>query len=396
MKPAESFPLRGPNLSLVFFVIVFAQFCGTSLWFAGNAVVTSLQEIFQWPPGSTGHVTTAVQAGFIAGTLLVTLTGLSDRMSPSRLFFFSCCVGALCNCIPLISAGSFPLALASRFFTGVCLGGIYPVGMKIAADWREHGLGDWLGALVGALVLGTALPHALKSVDTISHPEILLPVISAIALGGGLILLVVVPDGPFRKQSTRFTLSHISHTLKTRTIRAPMLGYFGHMWELYTFWALVPWIISRYLNSWQLPLNQASLFSFMVIAIGGFGCWAGGKLSLRFGSTSVARTALFISGICCLLSPAMWHIPLPLFLIFLLVWGLTVVSDSPQFSALVATNAPAEARGTLLTFATCIGFAITIISIQTVNALSAVISNDYLLLFLVPGPVLGLMATFRK
>jgi predicted MFS family arabinose efflux permease len=375
---------------------VLAQFCGTSLWFAGNAVVTSLEEAFHWPSGSAGHVTTAVQAGFITGTLLVTLIGLSDRMSPSRLFFFSCCVGAICNSIPVVSIESFPITITSRFLTGICLGGIYPVGMKIAADWREQGLGDWLGALVGALVLGTALPHALKSFDTISHPEILLPVISAIAFLGGLILLILVPDGPFRKQSVRFRLADITHVLRIPGFRAPLLGYFGHMWELYTFWALVPWIISRYLSHWQENLEKMSLLSFAVIGIGGIGCWAGGRLSLRSGSLRVARTALFLSAMCCILSPFMWHLPFSLFLILLLLWGLTVVPDSPQFSALVATHAPADIRGTSLTFATCIGFAITIVSIQTVHAASAVIPHDYLLWLLAPGPIAGLLATSKK
>lgn len=388
--------MRGRNISIVFFVIVFAQFCGTSLWFAGNAVVASLQGISQWPKGSAGHITTAVQAGFITGTLIVTILGLSDRISPSRLFFISCCLGAVCNCIPVISPESFPLTIGSRFLTGICLGGIYPIGMKIAADWREQGLGDWLGALVGALVVGTALPHALKSVDFIGRPQILLPVISVIAFSGGLILLLFVPDGPFRKPSAQFRLSDMGSVLRVPGFRAPLLGYFGHMWELYTFWALVPWIISRYLIDHQLALENASIFSFAVIGIGGIGCWAGGKISLRAGSLRVARTALLLSGACCLSSPLMWNVPFPIFLIFLLFWGLVVVPDSPQFSALVATNAPAQTRGTSLTLATCIGFAITIVSIQTVNAFSGAIPGDYLLWLLVPGPVAGLIAVFKK
>ena len=375
---------------------MFAQFCGTSIWFAGNAVVSTLQDQFLWPAGSTGHVTTAVQAGFITGTLLVTLTGLADRMSPSRLFFLSCCVGALCNSIPSVSPESFPITLISRFLTGISLGGIYPVGMKIAADWREQGLGDWLGALVGALVLGTALPHAMKSVAIISHPEVLLPVISAIAFAGGLTLYFFVPDGPFRKPSAQFRLADIARVIRIPTFRAPLLGYFGHMWELYTFWALVPWIIDRYLDNSQIADANASPFSFAVIAIGGAGCWAGGKLSLRSGSLTVARTALFLSAMCCILSPFLWQLPLPLFLGFMLLWGLMVVPDSPQFSALVAQTAPAEMRGTSLTFATCIGFAITIVSIQLLNVLCSVIPHDYLLCLLAPGPIAGLVAASKK
>ncbi len=378
------------GLNRIFSVIVIAQFCGTSLWFAGNAVVLSLARV-DWPAGAAGHLTTAVQVGFITGTLWVTLTGLADRFSPSKLFFLSTIGGAISNLVLLVNMESFYLAVGSRFATGVFLGGIYPVGMKIAADWREYGLGDWLGALVGALVVGTALPHALRGIDGLQHPTHLLTAVSAIALSGGFLLYHFVPDGPYRVKSTRFSFRHLSSALRSRAFRSPLFGYFGHMWELYTFWAFVPWILQRYTEAHPNQQHSMPLLSFMIIAIGGPGCWLGGKMSLSAGSNTVARAALFISGICCLASPLFWNAGMLMFFAFLFVWGISVCADSPQFSALIAASAPSETRGTALTFATCIGFTITIVSIQTVLYLEKHISPDFLLWVLIPGPFFGLL-----
>lgn len=375
---------------VVFFTIILAQFCGTSLWFAGNAIVNTLQEIHHWPTGSVGHLTTAVQAGFITGTFVVTLTGVADRISPVKLFFLSCTGGALCNSLSLLQESSFSLALVSRMATGFFLGGIYPVGMKIASDWRQKGLGDWLGALVGALVLGTALPHALRIHQLLNHPSSLLIAVSATAFLGGGALFFIVPDGPFRKKSSQFSFRHVKRIFSSASFRAPVFGYFGHMWELYTFWALVPWIVARYITKHALDSTSVSLLSFTVIAVGGFGCWAGGKLSVKTGSFPVARVALSISGLCCVISPFMWQVQPLVFFTFLTVWGTMVVADSPQFSALIAALAPAENRGTALTMTVCIGFAITIVSIQIVNYIGDHLNHDYLLLLLAPGPILGL------
>ncbi len=383
---------RQPSTTRVFSVIVLAQFCGTSLWFAGNAVVLSLANP-HWPDGSAGHLTTAVQLGFISGTLVVTLIGLADRISPSKLFLLSTIGGALANLILLVNVEAFHLAFTSRFLTGIFLGGIYPVGMKIAADWREHGLGDWLGSLVGALVLGTALPHALRGFDTLQHPTHLLPAISMIALTGGLLLWYLVPDGPFQKRSARFSFRHLASALRSPKFRSPLFGYFGHMWELYTFWAFVPWILRRYMAAHTDISMSLPLLSFLTIAIGGVGCWLGGKISLSTGSNIVARAALLISGLCCIASPFLWNTHELVFVTFLLIWGLTVCADSPQFSALIAANAPAETRGTALTFATCAGFAITTVSIQTILSLENIIPSDFLLWALVPGPLFGLLST---
>src|SRR5688572_11390600 len=248
----------------VFFVIIFSQFCGTSLWFAGNAVLPQLQALYDWQSNAIGYLTSAVQLGFIAGTLLFALSGITDKLSPSKVFFVSSIVAASCNALMLLDSSSFTLVLLSRGLTGFFLAGIYPVGMKIAADWNEQGLGNWLGALVGALVLGTAFPHGLKLFPQFIEPGVLIVAVSVLVAAGGLLIYLFVKDGPYRKPAAHFSFSEIRTVFKSSSFRAPALGYFGHMWELYAFWAFVPWAVEFYAQSNPLAgVANPSLLSFM-------------------------------------------------------------------------------------------------------------------------------------
>jgi MFS family permease len=374
----------------VFYVIVISQFCCTSLWFAVNAVLPQLQSEFHWPVESLGYTTSAIQLGFIIGTLTFALLGLSDRLSPSFLFFISSLLGAAANAMILLERSSIELNLISRCATGFFLAGVYPVGMKIASDWNKEGLGHWLGALVGALVLGTAFPHGLKLIPGFVDPYILVVSVSVLAVSGGLAMWLFVQDGPFHKASSRFSFREVHGVFRYNTFRAAALGYFGHMWEVYAFWAFVPVVLLFYQQ--QTPVEfSASGWSFAVIASGFLGCLLGGKLSLIYGSKTIASIALVASAICCLVSPWFFEMPFPVFMSLMMFWGFMVVADSPQFSALVASHAPSHIRGSAITMTTCIGFAITIVSIQLLNFSLHLIATPYLLLLLAPGPVLGLI-----
>lgn len=382
--------------SLVFITIVVAQFCGTSLWFAGNAILPQLQRQHHWPDSALGHLTGIVQLGFITGTFLFASLGIADRFSPSRIFLVSCFAGALFNLLALVDTSSFLFVLISRGLAGFCLAGIYPIGMKIAADWNEQGLGHWLGMLVGALVLGTAFPHSLKLVPQFIDAENLLIAISSLAVLGGLLLWIFVPDGPYRKRGTTFSIAGIREAFRSPSFRSPALGYFGHMWELYAFWAFVPWAL-RYYSQVQVYLEiNVALWSFVIIAAGAAGCIAGGIGSFRIGSDRVALYALSSSAMCCLINPLLWYAPPVLFFAFMIFWGIAVVADSPQFSTLVARSAPAHIRGSAITIVTCIGFAITIVSIQLLNALQDIVPEKFLLTLLLPGPVLGIFFLVKK
>lgn len=379
-------------------LIVLAQFCCTSLWFAGNAVMTDLAETFNLETEALGHLTSAVQFGFISGTLLFAFLSLADRFSPSKVFFTAALFGAVFNLGLVLKTNSFGSLLLLRYLAGFSLAGIYPVGMKIAADYFQKGLGTSLGYLVGALVLGTAFPHLLKTFASESIPwKLVLYATSGLSLMGGSLVFFLVPDGPFRKRKLKKDFSAFLKVFRIPDFRAAAFGYFGHMWELYAFWAFIPVILHFFQEFHSLEAFNVPLLSFLIIGCGSVSCVLGGYISENFGTKRTAGTALFLSGCCCLLSPLIFLSgSKPLLVIFLLFWGLTVVADSPLFSTLVANNAPAETKGTALTIVNSIGFAITIFSIQLLTFLISEVSPFYMYLFLAIGPIFGLAALFKK
>jgi MFS family permease len=373
-------------------IIVIAQFFCTSTWFAGNAVLSDLIQAFQLKEDAVGVITTAVQLGFIAGTLTFAILTISDRFSPVKVFFLSAIAAAGFNTSTVFAGSNLTLLLALRFLTGFSLAGIYPVGMKIASDHFDNKLGKALGFLVGALVVGTALPHLVKGLNVHMGWMVVFKVTSILALTGGIMVFYLVPDGPHRTLSTGFDSTMILKVFRGSSFRSAAFGYFGHMWELYAFWAFVPIWMESYNSLHKTADLNIALTSFLVIGLGGIACVLSGFMSQVYGSKKTATGALMCSGLCCLFSPLMFYLPLMGFISFLIFWGLTVIADSPMFSTLVAFNAPAESKGTALTIVNSIGFSITIASIWLLSLLVGRIDPRYLFVPLVLGPVLGLYA----
>lgn len=370
-------------------LIVIAQFLGTSLWFAGNAVAPEISQLLDLP-GILASITSVVQFGFILGTLVFAIFSVPDRFSPSDVFFFSSILAACANLLIIILPMQLTIVLACRFMVGFFLAGIYPVGMKIAADYFQKGLGAALGFLVGALVLGTAFPHLLKGLDLNFSWKIVLWFTSGLSLLGGVIVGFFVPDGPFHKINSKFDLSLLPMLSKIRALKSAASGYFGHMWELYTFWAFVPMLII-FLNGNDVIQPEDSLLSFFVIAVGGISCAIGGVIAERIGSKNVAQWALIGSGVCCVLVLFVAGLPSWVWIGLLLIWGILITADSPQFSTLVAQSVPAEYRGTALTLVNSMGFAISILSIQLAHVLLNWLRIDQVLALLFIGPVIGLI-----
>ncbi len=366
-------------------LIVVAQFLGTSLWFVPNAITAELEQLWPELGGITSLLTSSVQLGFIAGTAIFALTALTDRFAAHRLFAACAAVGALCNGLTLAAAGD-PLAFAAlRFLTGFSLAGVYPVGMKLAASWFGRDLGRAIGLLVGALVVGTAFPHLLRTLSLPWRPVI--ATASGLATLGGLLVLGFVPQGPNVARSARLQLREVPQLLRHRDYLRASLGYFGHMWELYAVFAFVPLAIRPLVDPASL-----STWSFAFIAVGAVGCALGGEWSRRVGGAAVSFVFLAVSGACCLLSPwllsgsGVWTV------LFLLVWGIAVAGDSPQFSAVAAQAVPPHLVGSALALMTAIGFAVSIASLLLVGFLSQALSARYWFVALTPGPALGLLA----
>ena len=373
----------------ILIAIIGAQFAGTSLWFAGNAILGDLQRSLNLPSTALGPMISSVQLGFIVGTLVFALFGVADRFSPRLVFLVSAIAGAGFNLGIAFAPGDLMPILCLRFMTGFALAGIYPVGMKIAAGWYKSGLGAALGWLVGALVLGTALPHGVRAIGADLAWQTVLATVSAVAAGGGIALFLLVPDGPFLTKGGEFNPKALVTLFRDQKLRAAAFGYFGHMWELYAFWAVVPLLIAAS----GVSERATSAWSFAVIAVGFFGCGLGGLVSLQHGSAFVSRAMLLVSGGMCLASPFVigrWE---GMSLAALLLWGFTVVGDSPQFSTHVAKSAPRTQVGTALTIVNSIGFAITIPAIELLTRLSNQWAPETAMLILVPGPVFGLWAS---
>ncbi len=368
-------------------VLVFAQFAGTSLWFAVNAVMPDLQRELGWPTVALGTLTSSLQFGFIVGTLVFALLAIADRF-PARLVFLVCALaGAACTVAAWATVRDYRALLAWRFVTGIFLAGIYPVGMKIAAQWYTRGLGAALGLLVGALVVGSASAHALRALGgALPWPTLMLGV-AALAAFGGVLLYVALGDSPHAHPRVTTLQWRALGTLWTDSrVRASVFGYFGHMWELYTMWVLVPLILATRLQGTAL-----SWVAFCVLAAGVLGCAGGGWIAVRRGSARVASAQLAVSGLCCLGAPWLMQAPDALFYAWLLVWGVTVSGDSPQFSTLTARNAPPQAVGSVLTLTNSIGFGISIVSILLFVGLAGHVPLGRLVPWLAIGPALGLL-----
>ncbi len=374
--------------------IVLAQLFGTSLWFSANSAADDLIRTWHLAPGDIGTLTNAVQLGFILGTLSFALSGLADRFAASRIFALCAVSGALCNAAFALLAEGMTSAIALRFAVGFSLAGVYPLGMKLVVSWAPERAGPALAQLVGMLTLGTALPHGIRLAGAGWPWQEVILVSSVLALLAA-ILIFRLGDGPHLKRrhdAPPLRLGRVIYAFSEPAFRASALGYFGHQWELYAFWTLTPALI---VMAGLTTAGSASLsgLAFAVIGIGAFGCLLGGWWSQRLGSARVAATALAGSAFCCLLFPLAMGWPEWARLLLLLVWGATVVADSPHFSALSARACPPEIVGSALAFQNSIGFAITMLSIHLGTRWVADWGSQ-IAWFLLPGPLLGLIGLF--
>ena len=359
--------------------------------------MTDIARQLHLAPSFLAYLTSAVQSGFITGTLIFAILSIADRFSPSRVFFVCAVIAAIINLAVSLNGINSAQLILFRFLTGFFLAGIYPVGMKIASDHYQQGLGKSLGFLVGALVLGTAFPHLLKSLTAALPWKYVIFSTSSLSALGGLAMFLLVPDGPYRKAGQKLNITGFLKSFRDKKFRAAALGYFGHMWELYAFWMFVPVILAAYKNHFPKTDFNIPFLSFLIIAAGSVSCVFSGLVSQRFGAKKTAAVALFLSCTCCIISPLLLYSNSAIaFTVFLFAWSMAVIADSPLFSTLVAQNAPAASKGTALTIVNCIGFAITIISIQLINALRTEENARYIYMILAIGPVLGLAALMRR
>ena len=372
-----------------------AELLGMSLWFSATAVTASLVGAFQLSTVQTSWLTTAVQGGFVVGTFLTAVLNVADVVPARRLMGLGAIAGALANAAALAVASPAAL-IATRLLTGVSLAWVYPPAMKIVAGWFRQRRGLALGAIVGALTLGKAMPHLVTALFGGEWRTSLL-FTSGLALAGAAIALGVVRDGPLTVTTARFDLGAIRRIAAVRDVRLVTLGYLGHMWELYAMWAWVAVFAAASLaaSGVSSPARLAALVAFVAIGSGAAGCVLAGRLADAIGKATVARASMAVSAGCAVLTAlAYGRHPAWLFAL-VVVWGFAVVADSAQFSALVSERAPADAVGTALTLQTSLGFLLTMVTIDLTPRIAGLAGWRWGCAFLALGPVAGYVAMGR-
>jgi MFS family permease len=381
-------------------VLGVGELLAMSPWFSASAVAPLI--VAEWSLGGLdlALLTIAVQLGFVVGALLLAITGAADVL-PGRALFLAGALGAAASNVGFASiAGDAASAMVFRFATGFALAGVYPIGMKIVAGWFRRDRGLAIGVLVGALTVGASLPYLFRAAGALSGLDWRAVVASASVAGiaGGVLVALLVSRGPFDVAAPRFSLAIARAAFREPAVRLANLGYLGHMWELYAMWTWIPLFFAASFSAAGLAdPAAASLAAFAVVAAGGLGCAVAGLVADRVGRTALTMGAMAVSGSCAAVIGLSFGAPPLITLAFGLVWGITVVADSAQFSVAITELGPPGTAGSALALQTAAGFLLTGVTITLVGLLSGPDALGWQLVFalLAAGPLVGIVAMGR-
>ena len=368
-----------------------SQLLVLTLWFSASAVAPQLESAWGLTSGQAAGLTIAVQIGFVVGALASALLSVADVVPARRLFVVSALVGAGFNLMLVtLGPGDTVQAFGLRFATGVALAGVYPSGLKVMAGWFRRGRGMALGVLVGALTVGSATPHLIRGIG-LGWRGVLFSA-SLLAVGGAVVMHLLVTDGPYETASSQFSWRHVGSVVRNRGVRLSTYGYLGHMWELYAMWTWTAAFLTASALAGGYGTGWVPAATFATIAIGGGGAWLAGVAADRRGRTLVAGASMAVSGTCALLTPLVFGLSPVIVTMLFLVWGFSVVADSAQFSTMVTETADATTRGTALTLQTALGFLLTLVTIRGIPWLAENWGWQWAFPILAVGPALGIAA----
>jgi MFS family permease len=378
------------TLSLMGITLIFSM----STWFSASAIIPQLREEWVLSNNTSAWLTIAVQLGFVLGAVLSSLFNLSDLISPRHVIFCGSLGASTVNAVLVFSDGPM-VGIPLRFATGFFLAGVYPPSFKLIATWYKEGRGKALGILGAAILLGNATPHLINGLGGLDW-HLVISSTSLLTFIGGLIAEFAIREGPYPFPQATFNPRQIGNVFRDRGVRLASIGYFGHMWELFAMYAWFGVYLSDFLAAKDMPVGSIAAFAmFTVMSVGGLGSWIGGILADHWGGIRTTILLMSVSGSCAILIGFLFNSPIWLVLIIGLLWGFTIVPDSPQFSTMVTEIGNQKYIGTALTLQLALGFLITVATIWLIPSLEDVFGWRWAFAFLAPGPIAGIIAMLR-
>ncbi|MET3696577.1 sugar phosphate permease [Bacillus oleivorans] len=374
-----------------------AELFALSLWFSASVIAPELNVIWNLSPNSESWLSSSVPLGFVIGALFSSYFGIADRYNPRKVFAISAFLGAIVNGLLILVDHAF-FGIMLRIFTGITLAGVYPIAVKILSQWFPKKRGLAIGILIAALTLGSSLPHFIVMFFSSFSWQSVIICSSVLAIFATIIVRWILEDAPETSKKIPFSFKLIKKVVTNKPVMLANYGYFGHMWELYAMWTWLPTFLTVSFTIYAPQISQwfIALSSFISIGFaGGIGCVLGGLISDKIGRSNLTIISMLISALCCILIGFTFGQFIWLTLILSIIWGMSVIADSAQFSAAVSEVAEVEYVGTALTFQMCIGFLITIFSINLIPVIQRFIGWEWVFTLLSIGPILGIVSMVK-